>query len=104
MRRSHALPGLLALAAGLLSGCAGIPTSGEIRKGGPVHADDPAPYVRFYPPQPQVGDSETQLVEGWFGAMGAYDPGNRTSALYLSDKARSAWQPGAGTTVYDGPS
>ncbi len=91
-----------ALAGALLSGCAGIPSSGPVQR----VADDrgrPQSTVRYAPVGPARGASPQQIVRGYLDAMLAYPVSTGTAAAYLTPEAADAWKSAAGVTVYTGP-
>lgn len=96
-RRSVAL--VLTLVAALLTGCAGIPTSGPVER-----VEDEAGLgestVRYTPSGPIPGMTEAQTVRGFLDAMLAYPVTHRVAAEYLTAEAAQQWRPGGGTTVY----
>lgn len=96
-RRSVGL--VLALAVAVLTGCAGIPTSGPVER-----VEDEVGLgestVRYTPSGPIPGMTETQVVRGFLDAMLAYPVTHRVAAEYLTPTAAQRWRPGASTTVY----
>lgn len=105
--RAAVVPALALLLAVLVggvggAGCAQIPTSGPIEEGEPVSLEDPAPYVQIVATAPQRGDSQLEIVRGFFEAMASYSPDYPTARLFLAPRIRDAWRPQAGVTVYDG--
>lgn len=90
---------VLALVAAVLSGCAGIPTSGPVER-----VEDEAGLgestVRYTPAGPAAGATETQIVRGFLDAMLAYPVTHRVAAEYLTPEAAQEWRPGRSTTVY----
>lgn len=90
--------GGLMLAALALSGCAAIPTSGEVEEGGGVAAPD----LDAFPIPASVDDTDpVRLVEGFFEASAAGVQGDFTDARRLiSGLAALEWDPTASVTVF----
>jgi hypothetical protein len=84
---------------GLLAGCAGIPTSGQVVEGDPVLEPQPQ-YVGLEPDPPRPGDDEAGIVDGFVAAMASYDPDYPTAREFLTPDASTAWQPSDATTIY----
>ncbi len=94
-----ALLGLLTFA--VLSGCATLPESGSVHTQAadpPARAQD-APY--FNPPGPAKDGSPAAIVSGWLVAMQANPLSTSVAREFLTEHARSTWQPNRGTIVYD---
>jgi hypothetical protein len=90
------------LAAVVLAGCAGIPTSGPVQR----VADDrgrPQSTVRYAPVGPARGASPQQIVRGYLDAMLAYPVSTGTAAAYLTPEAADSWASADGVTVYTEP-
>ncbi|GLF93413.1 LpqB family beta-propeller domain-containing protein [Streptomyces yaizuensis] len=81
----------------LLAGCAGMPTSGEIRsvKASP-RADS---QVRVEAVPPRKGATPHQVVEGFLEAMTSDDANFATAREYLTEGMAKTWRPEAGTAV-----
>ncbi|GGV09539.1 lipoprotein LpqB [Actinomadura cremea] len=89
--------GLTALCAAVLmtgTGCAGVPSGGQVVTGMPAEraerVDDP--YVRLIPvaPDPEWGPAE--IVSGFLAASAGFDDDHRVAKQYLGPKSR--WDPG----------
>lgn len=97
MRRVWAL----ALPLILLSGCVGLPSTGQVQSG-LERAPEPEGIV-FLAPDPQPGGEPEQIVEGFLDAATAGVADRyETAQKYLTDEARKSWVPGAGVTIYAG--
>jgi Lipoprotein LpqB beta-propeller domain/Sporulation and spore germination len=83
----------------LVTGCANIPTSGEVVEGDAVPEQLPVS-VGFEPDSPEPGASETGIVQGFLEAMASYQPGYSTAKEFLTPDARSGWNPGDAMTIY----
>ncbi|MBU4335272.1 MAG: hypothetical protein KJ548_01750 [Actinobacteria bacterium] len=89
---------LVLVVAALLSGCAGIPTSGEVNAGD-VEVDDSTGVVAL-PEGPQAGATPRAIVEGFMLAGSAGLSGDFSVARqFLAGEAAQSWDPSAGTTV-----
>ena len=88
-----------ALAAVLLVGCAGVPTSGPVREhdAGQEELDSS---VRVAPVPPVADASPMLVVEGFLHAMGTDQPGFPVARQYLTIAANRAWRPETGTLIY----
>ncbi|MEW2354159.1 LpqB family beta-propeller domain-containing protein [Spirillospora sp. NPDC029432] len=97
MRRS--VVGLAAIAALLLSGCAGVPSGGRVITGkaaeGADQVDDP--YVRLVPVRPRPEWGPQQIVAGYLTASAGFDDDHAVARAYLSSP--SLWRPGARPAV-----
>jgi len=96
-RLREALVGLLV--AGLLAGCATVPTSGPVR----THdASDQQvnSSVQVAPVPPADGASEMLVVEGFLHAMGTDQTDYQIARQYLTPAASEAWHPETGASVY----
>jgi Lipoprotein LpqB beta-propeller domain/Sporulation and spore germination len=89
----------LCLAVVLISGCAGIPTSGPVVEGESVPEQLPVS-VGFVANPPAPSASETEIVQGYLEAMASYEPGYPTAAQFLTPDAESAWDPATAMTIY----
>jgi hypothetical protein len=92
---------LAALAASVLAGCAGIPTSGQVI----AHEDldsagRAAPYVGGEVQGPEPGQTPEQIVDGFLEAMNFYEANYETAREYLTSAAAREWEPDEFTTVY----
>ena len=93
---------LSAAAAVVLSGCAGIPSSGPVERVADEGGLDQST-VRYAPVGPPRGASPQQIVRGYLDAMLAYPVSTGTAALYLTRDAAEEWRSSDGVTVYADP-
>ncbi len=87
------------VAAVVLAGCAGIPSSGPVVK----VADDGdlgQSAVRYAPARPQPGATPEQVVRGFLDAMLAFPSSSRTASAFLTPEAASGWAPTSQVRVY----
>ena len=95
---------LLALfAAALLpafTACVGMPTSGQVVEAGPSRQTTRVPGISIDPRPPQAGASPTEIVQGFLDAMLATPIQTRSAQQFLTEGARSSWNPAASTVVY----
>jgi hypothetical protein len=81
----------------LLTGCASMPDSGDIR---PVKASPRADsQVRVYAVPPRKGATPEEIVDGFLEAMTSDDAGFATARTYLSPETSRKWRPEESTTV-----
>jgi hypothetical protein len=91
--------GLLAAAA--LSGCVSMPHSGEVQAvPGPSNTDSDDRF-QFNPKSPQVGETPTETVHGWFEAMTATPVSTVVARQFLSSSEATRWSPEDGIMTYD---
>lgn len=83
----------------LLVGCAGVPTSGPVRKvtANPARIN---PGVEIAPAPPGLDATPTEAVEGFLHAMAAYQPDYSVARAYLTPAASDAWRPDEGVSIY----
>lgn len=93
-------PAVVALAALLLAGCVGIPTSGPIRTGEVVGTEQPGVPLQL-PSDPVVDAEPAELVRGFLlaGAAGLADE-FVVARKFLTARASDEWDPRARVTVY----
>ncbi|MEU9031444.1 LpqB family beta-propeller domain-containing protein [Streptomyces sp. NPDC048383] len=97
--RSRTATALLALGASavLVSGCASMPTRGEIRSVEASQGVDSQVRVFGVPPADKA--SPADIVEGFLEAMTSDDPQLETARKYLTAEAAKDWKPGSAVTV-----
>ena len=103
-RRSRSLR--LVLAAAVLatgSACASLPESGVVHREAidPPGVQSDAPY--FNPPGPAKDGTPAAIVSGFLLAMQANPLSMSVARTFLSDRARTTWEPNRGTVIYEGP-
>lgn len=98
-RRIRAL--LPALLLALLAGCTGVPSSGPVEQVSPNVHQTQENGVRIDAEPPRTDATPERIVAGFLSAMASLQPGFDVAKLYLTDKARQAWDPGSGTTIID---
>lgn len=81
--------------------CVNVPGSGSVQHvdSEPPAEPDPALYD---PPGPKLDGSPVEIVEGFFGAMGAVPITTADAKEFLTAPARRQWRPTARTIVYEG--
>ncbi|MBE1531399.1 LpqB family beta-propeller domain-containing protein [Actinomadura algeriensis] len=91
------LLGLTMLCAAVLvsgTGCAGVPSGGQVVAGMPAEraerVDDP--YVRLIPVEPDADWGPAEIVSGFLAASASFDDDHRVAKQYLGAKTR--WDPG----------
>jgi hypothetical protein len=97
-RRGRARLLLLALAVAL-TGCTGLPTSGEVTAGLVPGAAPEEPDTQFFPLAPTAGATPEQIVTGFIEAALSPVDGWETARLFLSRDLAATWRPEAGVTV-----
>ncbi|MFF0107958.1 LpqB family beta-propeller domain-containing protein [Streptomyces hirsutus] len=86
----------------LLTGCASMPDSGDLRGVESTPRQDAQ--VRVFAMPPSEDASPTQIVQGFLEALTSDDPDYRTARQYLTAEAAEVWKPELSTTVLaDGP-
>ena len=83
----------------LVTGCASIPTSGEVIEGDSV-PEQLRVSVGFEADPPTPGASETAIVRGFLDAMASYEAGYSTAKEFLTPDAQSVWSPTDAMTIY----
>ncbi len=90
-------------AACVLSGCAGVPTSGPIEQGPAVAAVGEDQFIRVIARPPRDGMTPEEVVRGFQEATASPDAGYTVARQYLTPVASTSWDPSAGVIVYDNP-
>lgn len=91
-----------AVGALLLSGCASMPSSGDVhRVDGPSRTEAEAA-VRVYGVSPEKGATPAQIVWGFLEATTSDEATFPTAKKYLTERAQRNWKPFSGTTVLSG--
>ncbi|HEX6336421.1 MAG TPA: LpqB family beta-propeller domain-containing protein [Jiangellaceae bacterium] len=92
---------LATLAASVLAGCAGIPTSGQVIAHEDIDsAGRSAPYVGGEVQGPEPGQTPEEIVDGFLEAMNFYEANYETAREYLTNAGAREWDPDDFTTVY----
>ncbi|WNE96962.1 LpqB family beta-propeller domain-containing protein [Streptomyces luomodiensis] len=100
-RRALSTPTLLACGALLLSGCASMPGSGDVRRVDSSPRSDADAQVRVYGVSPGKGEQPAELVSGFLEATTSDEENFGTAKEYLTKSAAKRWQPFAATTVLE---
>ncbi|WP_431784004.1 LpqB family beta-propeller domain-containing protein [Streptomyces chumphonensis] len=93
-----------ALTAGLmlLTGCASMPSSGEVKPIEGNQRSDGDATVRVFGVPPQSGERPAQIVRGFLEATTSDEAEYETARQYLTEETAGEWDPFAGTTVVSG--
>lgn len=94
---------VLAVAAIVLTGCAGLPQDGTVQR---VEVEDElaGSTARYQPVPPAPGASPQQVVRGYLDAMLAYPVSRAVASEYLTPAAAEQWRPSGPMEVYADPS
>ncbi|MFI9806153.1 LpqB family beta-propeller domain-containing protein [Streptomyces sp. NPDC052301] len=96
-RRPVRAVGYAALGVVLLTGCASMPDSGDLRNVESTPRQDTGVRVFAMPPADGAGPGE--IMQGFLEALTSDDPQYDTARKYLTADAASAWRPERSTTV-----
>lgn len=98
-----AAAGVLLCGLVLLTGCASMPSSGEVHKvgGGEKHADTDA-QVRVFGVKPQGGENPRDIVNGFLEATTSDEADYATAKLYMTKDQAKRWKPESGITILAG--
>ncbi|MDQ0613282.1 hypothetical protein QF046_000923 [Microbacterium sp. W4I4] len=100
MRRLRGIRALaVAVAALLLAGCAGLPTSGAPNAGLTIGDEGQADPFVFYAQGPRPGDDPERIVAGFLEAAISPARNWETAQEFLTDDFGQKWKPGAGVTI-----
>ncbi|HSN07010.1 MAG TPA: LpqB family beta-propeller domain-containing protein [Candidatus Angelobacter sp.] len=91
---------LLALAV-VLTGCAGVPTSGPIRQGPVVAPAGEDQFIRVIARPPHDGMTPEEVVSGFEEATASPDAHYTIAREYLTADAATSWDPSAGVLISD---
>jgi hypothetical protein len=86
----------------LISGCAGIPTSSEVKYGDEFTADVSAQFVRVIARPPSRGMEPAALVQGFLDASADPSDDFAIARQYLTSDSADTWSPDGGIEIYDG--
>ncbi|HEY0247567.1 MAG TPA: GerMN domain-containing protein [Gryllotalpicola sp.] len=88
------------LAASVLAGCATIPRTGPVTRGGPISAqDDSFGQIDYHPSGPVAGEAQDQVLRGFIDAAVSPENGYQIAREFLADSFKSQWNPDASVTV-----
>ncbi len=100
--RTSRTPVLLSLVvAGVLSGCAGMPSSGPVVERPDSEEATTTPGADFDPRPPQAGQGPTEIVNGFLDAMRARPIRTTVAKKFLSSTAQEAWTPEQEIITYE---
>ncbi|MGW2329000.1 LpqB family beta-propeller domain-containing protein [Streptomyces sp. NPDC001700] len=100
-RRARGTGTLLACGVLLLSGCASMPDSGDVRRVDSSPRSDVDSQVRVYGVSPGKGEQPAELVSGFLEATTSDEENFATAKEYLTRGASKDWDPFARTTVLE---
>ncbi|MEU6240498.1 LpqB family beta-propeller domain-containing protein [Streptomyces sp. NPDC047024] len=86
----------------LLSGCASMPDSGDLRNVESTPRQDTG--VRVFAVPPAQDASSSEIMQGFLEALTSDDPQYDTARKYLTPAAARVWRPERATVLADGPS
>lgn len=92
---------LMLLTGSALAGCATLPESGPVHRESADRPDRPQDAPYFNPPGPAKDGSPAAIVSGFLVAMQANPLTTSVARTFLSERARTTWQPNQGTIVYE---
>jgi len=96
-RRANGLLALL-LAALVLTGCVGIPTSGDVTVGQKLEEQDSGDF-EFFPIAPTEGAGQEAILAGFVAAFTGSAEDFRVAREFLSESFADEWNPRSGVTV-----
>lgn len=100
--RGRRAAGVLLSLAFLVSGCASMPSDGEVTRVKTSPRSEHESRVRVYGVSPQKGQKAQEIVRGFLEATTSDEPHYKTAKEYLTEQAAKDWDPFAGTTVIEG--
>lgn len=100
-RRGRAAAALLSLAF-LASGCASMPSTGEVTRVESSNSAEHESRVRVYGVSPQKGLGPQDIVQGFLEATTSDEPRFSTAKEYLTKETAKEWDPFARTVVVEG--
>jgi hypothetical protein len=92
---------VLALAACLVAGCAGIPSSGPVVAAEPGDGTPPGLIVRQDPNPPPPGADPVQIVTGFLAAGEEFADSHALARQYLSEVGSATWASETKAALYD---
>lgn len=93
---------IVGLLAGLLVGCASIPSSGPVRVGSTADSGPGDPRIRVVAQPPRGGESPAEIVRGFLEAAASSEAGGSpTARRYLAPGTSERWNPDSGVVIYD---
>ncbi|MGV8884390.1 MAG: LpqB family beta-propeller domain-containing protein [Microbacteriaceae bacterium] len=101
VRRTLATAVALAVAATLLTGCGGIPTSGAPVTGREIDTDVELP-IGLAPRGPEKGETQEEIVVNFLNAAAAPQNNFELSRLFLSSQFAEKWDSDAFTSIRSG--
>jgi len=78
-----------------------VPQSGPIEQGAPLDLTPANQFIRVLARAPRPGMTPTQIVQGFLDASASFDADHAVAREYLTDRAKTTWDPGSGVQVYD---
>ncbi len=82
----------------LASGCATLPSSGDVHRASDVV--EQSDLITYQPAPPAPGADPEEIVSGFLDAMLAYPVSSATANAYLTTEAADDWAAGDGVTIY----
>jgi hypothetical protein len=86
----------------LLSGCASIPDSGQVRQGAPITKANEPLDLDFNPLPPTKGATQDDILHGFIDAASSPKKGYAIARQFLAPPLASRWNPDASVTVDQG--
>ncbi len=89
------------IAALILTGCSGIPSSGSIKYGPEINTIESDQFIQVIGRPPTPGMTPEQIVQGFLTAMADSRDDYAIAKQYLTTGAARSWKSSAGITIYD---
>ncbi len=86
--------------ASLLTSCVSIPDSSDVQPGPGMSAPEGSELINNIPPGPSPGQSQLEVVQGFFGAMLAYPQTSAIAREFLTPKTAASWTT-RGLNIYE---
>lgn len=101
MNGRHMVAAITIAVMALLTGCAGIPTSGPLGVSTTVPTQGPDGSLSFSAASPRDGMTPEEIIEGFYKAGVDTNDDYKTAREYLTTEFAGTWNPAAKATVYD---